>query len=162
MKRTTLAMLIAGIALAAGYLASHCSPAAWADDIQAAVDARRALMKQMGGELKAIADALDAKSTDAASMQKHAEAIEADAAKIPTLFPTGSSAADLPGKTHAKPEIWQNFDGFKAIAAALGTNAGRLADAAKSGDMTAVSAQLDLTARNGCGACHKQFRLPLQ
>jgi len=119
-------------------------------------------MKEIGGEMKAIADALDAKSTDTAGMQKHAELIEADAAKIPTLFPTGSSADDLPGKTHAKPEIWQNFDTFKTIAATLGTEAGKLSDAAKSGDTTAVAAQLDQTAHNGCGACHKQFRLPLQ
>jgi cytochrome c556 len=162
MKRTTLALLVAGAAIAAGYLAPRYSPPAWADDLQAAVDARRALMKEIGGEMKAIADALDAKSTDTASMEKHAELIQADAAKIPTLFPTGSSADDLPGKTHAKPEIWQNFDGFKTIAAALGTEAGKLADAAKSGDTTAVADQLDQTAHNGCGACHKQFRLPLQ
>ncbi len=162
MKRTTLAVLIAGATLAAGYLAPQYSPPAWADDIQAAVDARRALMKEIGGEIKAIADALDSKSTDTAGMQKHAELIQADAAKIPTLFPTGSSADDLPGKTHAKPEIWQNFDSFKAIAATLGTEAGRLADAAKSGDATAVAAELDQTGHNGCSACHKQFRLPLQ
>jgi len=162
MKRTTLALLVAGAVIAAGYFAPRYSPPAWADDVQAAVDARRALMKAVGGEMKAIADALDVKSTDTASMQKHAELIQADAARIPTLFPTGSSADDLPGKTHAKPEIWQNFDDFKTIAATLGTEAGKLSDAAKSGDTTAVAAQLDQTAHNGCGACHKQFRLPLQ
>ena len=162
MKGTTLALLIAGAMLAAGYLATRYSPPAWADDLQAAVDARRALMKEMGGEMKAIADALDAKSTDTAGMQKHAEVIAADAAKIPGLFPAGSSADDLPGKTHAKSEIWKDFDAFKAIAATLATNAGKLADAAKSGDVTAVTAELDMTAHDGCGACHKQFRLPLQ
>ncbi len=162
MKRTTLALLLAGAAVAAGYLAPGYSSPAWADDLQAAVDARRALMKEIGGEMKAIAAALDGKSTDTASMEKHAELIEADAAKIPALFPTGSSAADLPGKTHAKAEIWQNFDDFKARAAALGAEAGKLADAAKSGDTTAVANQLDQTAHNGCSACHKRFRLPLQ
>jgi len=162
MKRTTLALLAAGAAIAAGYLAPSYSPPAWADDVQAAVDARKALMKEIGGEMKAIADALDAKSTDTASMAKHAELIQADAAKIPALFPTGSSADDLPGKTHAKPEIWKNFDDFKAIAATLGTEAGKLADAASTGDTNAVTAQLDETAHNGCGACHKQYRLPLQ
>lgn len=162
MKRTMLAALVAGAALATGYFAPPYSPPAWADDLQAAVDARRALMKEMSGEMKAIAEALDAKSTDTAGMQKHAEVIEADAAKIPTLFPAGSSADDLPGKTHAKPEIWKDFEGFKAIAATLGANAGKLADAAKSGDVTAVAAELDETSHNGCGACHKQFRLPLQ
>ncbi len=162
MKKTTLAVLMVGAAFVAGYLAPRYSPPAWADDVQAAVDARRALMKEIGGEMKAIADAIDAKSTDTASMQKHAELIQADAAKIPALFPTGSSADDLPGKTHAKPEIWKSFDDFKATAATLGTEAGKLADAARSGDVTAVAAQLDETAHNGCGACHKQFRLPLQ
>jgi cytochrome c556 len=162
MKKRALAVLVAGAALAAGYLGPRVPTTAWADDIQAIVDARRAMMKEMAREMKAIADALDAKSTDMASMQKHAELVQADAAKIPTLFPTGSSADDLPGKTHAKPEIWQNFDGFKAKAATLGAEAGKLADAAKSADTAAVAAQFDQTGRNGCGACHKQFRLPLQ
>ena len=161
MKRTTLAFLAAA-AVAAGYLAPRYSPPAWADDMQAAVDARRALMKEIGGEMKAIADALDAKSTDTAGMEKHAEMIQADAGKIPGLFPMGSSADDLPGKTHAKPEIWKDFDAFKAAAATLGTEAGKLADAAKSGDTSAVADQLDETAHNGCSACHKEFRQPLQ
>jgi cytochrome c556 len=162
MKRNILALLAIIAAITSANLALWYSPLARADDVQAAVDARRALMKEIGGEMKAIADALDAKSTDTASMQKHAELIQADAAKIPTLFPTGSSADDLPGKTHAKPEIWKNFDDFKTIAATLGTESGKLADAAKTGDTNAVAAQLDETAHNGCGACHKQYRLPLQ
>lgn len=162
MKRTTLAAAIAAATLTLAAYHFSGDRQVWADDLQATVDARRALMKEIGGNVKAIADALDAKSTDTAAMAQHAETIQADAAKIPDLFPAGTSADEMPGKTHAKPDIWQHMDTFKADAATLGTEAGKLADAAKSGDTTAVAAALDSTGKNACGACHKQFRLPLQ
>ena len=69
--------------------------------------------------------------------------------KIPDLFPKGTSLADMPGKSYAKPEIWDHFDDFKAAAAVLATEAGKLADAAKSGDMAAFAAQYDIDGREG-------------
>jgi len=164
MKRAPALRLIAAAAVAtAAYLGVHAiAGTAKADDLQGDIKARQALMKQIGAQAKAIYAVVDAKSGDMADMQKRALLIQADAAKIPSLFPAGSSASDFPGKTHAKPEIWQDFSGFKQTAATLGTEAGKLADAAKSGDMTAFSAQFDTMGEKGCGSCHKQFRLPLK
>ncbi|MEA2781896.1 MAG: hypothetical protein QOK29_3440 [Rhodospirillaceae bacterium] len=160
MQRTTLAAVFAAAVIAAAGLSGirALTGTALADNVQSTIDTRRALMKEMAGEMKAIYAAVDKKSGDMAEMEKRAEKIQADSAKIPTLFPAGSSLSDRPGKTNAKPDIWANSDTFKNAAANLGSQAGKLAAAAKSGDMAAFSAQFDATGANGCGGCHKQFR----
>jgi cytochrome c556 len=160
MQRTILAGIFSALLIVGGgYLAARAiSGSAHADDIQSSIDARRALMKDNGAKMKAMGAVVAAKSGDMAAMEQLALGLQANAAKIPGFFPPGSSLADLPGKTNAKPEIWANFDDFKAAAANLGTQAGKLADAAKSGDMAAFAAQFELTGSSGCGGCHTKFR----
>ena len=160
MKGTTLAVVIGAVVIVAGayFGIRSLSGSASADSIQTAIDTRRALMKDNGAKMAAMGKVIEAKSGDMAEMQQLALGLQANAAKIATLFPAGSSLKDLPDKTNAKPEIWDNFDDFKAAAANLGTEAGKLADVAKSGDMAAFSAQFDATGSKGCGGCHTKFR----
>jgi cytochrome c556 len=160
MSRTfAVAVGIAAI-VAAGYLGVHKFTSIATDaDMQSVVDARRALMKDNGAKMKAMGAVVEAKAGDLAAMQKLASGLQENAGKIADLFPAGSSLTDFPDKTFAKPEIWANFDEFKAAAATLGTEAGKLADAAKSGDMAAFVAQYDATGEKGCGGCHSKFRL---
>ncbi len=160
MEKKTIAVAIGIIAIvAASYFGVRASTAtASADDVRATIDARRALMKDNGAKMKAMGAVVEAKTGDMAAMQQLAEGLQANAAKIPGLFPAGSSMTDFPDKTFAKPDIWVNLDDFKAAAAVLGTEAGRLSDAAKSGDMAAFAAQLDATGEKGCGGCHTKFR----
>jgi cytochrome c556 len=161
-KRLLSVLVTAALMAASGHLAiQSLYGSARAGDLQSAIDARRALMKENAAQMKAIYAVVDAKSGDLADMQKRAEIVRADAAKIPALFPAGTSISDMPGKTHAKPEIWQNTEGFKSAAASLGTEAGKLADAAKSGDMAAFAAQFEATGK-ACGNCHADFRAKLQ
>jgi cytochrome c556 len=161
-KRWVLILAASSVLAVAGYFAiKTLTGTAHADDLQAAIDARRALMKENGAQMKAIYAVVDAKSGDMMDMQKRATIVQANAAKIPTLFPSGTSSANMPDKTHAKPEIWQNLAGFKSAAAELGTQAGKLADAAKNGDMAAFAAQFEATAK-ACGNCHMDFRTKLQ
>jgi cytochrome c556 len=160
MKKATIVRLMAIAAIVtAGPVGIQAL--AHADDLPAAIDARKALMKDNGAQMKAISAVVDAKAGDMADVQKRAAAVQANAAKIPSLFTPGSGTDAFPGKTNAKAEIWQEFDTFKQDAAMLGSEAGKLADAAKSGDMNALSAQFDATGQK-CGACHKQFRVPLK
>jgi cytochrome c556 len=163
MNRMTVARLIGAVAIVtAAYVGIRASAGtAHADDLQATIDARRALMKDNAAQMKAIYAVVDAKAGDMADVQKRAAAVQANAAKIPSLFPAGSGVDAFPGKTNAMAEIWRNFDAFKQAAAMLGSEAGKLADAAKTGDMNALSAQFDATGAK-CGGCHKQFRLPLK
>ena len=155
-SRSATILSAAALAAACAGVIPHADNAR-ADDLQAAVDARRALMKDNGAQMKAIFEVADAKSGDLADMEKRALVIQAAAAKIPTLFPAGTSLTDMPDKTHAKAEIWQDMDTFKADATNLETQAGRLAEAAKSGDFAAFAAQFAATGR-ACKACHTDFR----
>ncbi len=160
MKKKTIAVAVGIIAIiAAGYFGVRAFTAtASAADMQAAIDARRALMKDNGVKMKALDAVVEAKTGDMAAMQQLGEGLQANAAKIADLFPAGSSMTDFPDKTFAKPDIWVNFDDFKAAAAVLGTEAGKLADAAKSGDMAAFAPQFDAAGEKGCGGCHTKFR----
>ena len=160
MNKKSLAITIGIVAIvgAGNFGLRAFNGTAKADDTQTTIDARRALMKDNGAKMKAMGAVVEMKTGDLAAMQQIALGLQANAAKIPDLFPAGSSMTDLPDKTFAKPEIWVNFDDFKAAAAVLGTEAGKLADAAKSGDMAAFAAQYDATGEKGCGGCHTKFR----
>jgi cytochrome c556 len=164
MKRKMLAGIVgAGVIAGAAFFAlQEFAGNASADDLQAAVDARRALMKDNIAKMKATGAVVEAKSGDLAAMQQLALGLQSNAEKMVDLFPKGSSMTDLPGKTNAKPEIWDNFDDFKSIAATFATESGKLADAAKSGDMSAFAAQYDVVGEKGCGGCHTKYRMKQQ
>jgi cytochrome c556 len=128
-----------------------------AQDKEAAIKTRRDTMKQQGADVKAISDFTKG-DADQAAAQKAIDDLLTIAPKIPDLFPTGTSLADFPGKTGAKPEIWAEFDKFKVLPAALQSEEQKLAEAIKSGDKAAVGAQLAATGKNGCGGCHTPYR----
>lgn len=128
----------------------------FAEDGFEAIKERQALMKQQGGDLKEISAYAKGGGDQATAQAKAADLIE-QAKKIPSLFPAGSSLAAFADKTAAKPEIWENFDKFKTLAADLEAQTVKLADAVKSGDQAAVGAQLGATGK-ACGACHSDFR----
>ena len=72
------------------------------------------------------------------------------------LFLAGTSKADRPGKTVAKPDIWQDrakfetaFDNWQAAVAALGDKVGN-------GQPALAAAVGELG--KACGGCHKPFR----
>jgi cytochrome c556 len=159
-KRLTI-VLSAAVLTAIGYVGlESLTGGARADDLQTVVDTRRATMKDIAAQTKAIYAVVNAKSGDMADMQKRALQIQADAAKIPTLFPPGTSTSELGDKTHALPAIWEQMDSFKANAANLQTQAGKLAAAAQGGDMAAFSAQFAAMGK-ACGTCHTDFRAKL-
>jgi cytochrome c556 len=160
MKRRSIAATLGIAALAAAGLfawQSYSGKAA-ADDMQAAIDARVALMKDNGAKMKAMGAVVEAKSGDLNQMAEIAAGLQVNAQKIADLFPKGTSLTDMPGKSWAKPEIWANFDDFKAAANELATEAGKLADAAKGGNLDGFAAQYDVTGEKGCGGCHTRFR----
>ena len=70
-----------------------------ADDPAATIAARRDLMKNQGKQMGIINDFVQNKKGSAADVVAAAKDLEASAAKIPTLFPKGTSLDDFPGKT---------------------------------------------------------------
>ena len=76
------------------------------------------------------------------------------ATTIPDYFPEGSDGSP----SEAAPEIWTDFDGFKAAAEANYAAADDLALASNSGDPDAAIAAFKATAAS-CKSCHRTYRL---
>jgi cytochrome c556 len=128
-----------------------------AQDKEAQIKTRRDTMKRQGEDFKAISDFAKGEGDQAKAAAAIAE-LQAIAPKIVDLFPAGTGMDAFPGATGAKPEIWKEWDKFKAIPAMLLTEEQKLADAIKSGDKAAVGAQVANTGKSGCGACHTPYR----
>lgn len=112
---------------------------------------RHELMEGIGKNAKAIGGAL--KSGDQKPIGPAAEKIRDSAGKITALFPAGSTHP----KSRAKAEIWSHWDKFEQDAKQLQSDAGALADTAKSGgDVKAASD----TMFGACKSCHDDFRVP--
>jgi cytochrome c556 len=128
-----------------------------AQDKEAQIKTRRDTMKRQGEDFKAIADFAKGEGDQAQATAGIAD-LQAIAPKIVELFPPGTGMDAFPGKTGAKPEIWKEWDKFKAIPAVLLSEEQKLADAVKSGDKAAIGAQIASTGKSGCGACHTPYR----
>ena len=128
-----------------------------AQDKEAIVKERQAAMKQEGDDLRAIKGYIDGTGTDQAVAIQKAQELIATADKMPLLFPTGTSSKDLPGKTSAKPDIWEQRDKYDAAEAARKTAAQNLLSALQKGDKTAAQAAFSEVGKT-CGACHGPFR----
>ncbi|HUZ72069.1 MAG TPA: cytochrome c [Stellaceae bacterium] len=130
-----------------------------AQDKLAAVKARQDFMKGQGADVKAIVGFAKGNGTQPAAL-KAVDDLLARAPKINDQFPAGTSATDFPGKTHAKPEIWTDWDKVKMISTTVQSEEEKLKAAIQKGDKAAVSAQIGALNKNGCGACHGHYRLP--
>ena len=75
--------------------------------------------------------------------------------KLP--FPAFLDGTDKVGNTHAKPEVWNEPDKFKAAATKMQDEVAKLQAAAKSGNLDQVKAQFGATGQS-CKACHDHFR----
>jgi cytochrome c556 len=123
---------------------------------------RQEAMKGLGAKMGTINNFVEKGEGDAATVATAAQEIQAASAKIPDLFPEGTSMNDNVGKTGAKPEIWANFDAFKGAATKMGDLAGALAAAAQGGDKQAIADAFGALGKDGCGGCHSQFRQKLE
>lgn len=133
-----------------------------AQDKTAAVKERQKLMDQQVDDEKVIDAYISGNGDQAAAVAKTQDMMAiADKFGDPALWPAGTAIADLPPKgTRARPEIWDQMDKFKAIPAALKGEEQKLLTALQAGDKAAAKTAFGDVGRNGCGACHKDFRGP--
>jgi cytochrome c556 len=146
-----VAVAVLGLALAFGTVAVV------AQDKEAEIKTRRDTMKRQGKDFKAIQDYVKG-AGDQAAAEAAITDLQSIAPKIVTLFPEGTGLDAFPGKTGAKPAIWKEWDKFKQIPVALQGYEVKLAAAIRSGDKAAIGAALADTGKNGCGACHSDYR----
>jgi cytochrome c556 len=147
-------------------LAIYATVAISAEDLAAAVKERRDLMKKtvapaakLGGQMVKGVEPFDAEKA-----AKAMNDISAVPDKYVTLFPKGTehggvADSQIPNKddrSEAKPEIWEKFDDFKAIAMKLKDASAKAAGAAAQGKGTFTAAFNDMT--KVCKECHETYR----
>ena len=132
-----------------------------AQDPAEVIKKRQDAMKANGGDMKAINEFLEKGVGTAADVAAKAEAIEQGSKQIVTWFPAGTGMDDGVGKTAAKKEIWDKPDEFKAAAENMGVLAGKLKEAAGTGDKQQIADAFGALGKNGCGGCHQTFRAKL-
>ena len=130
----------------------------WAQDKEGAVSARQAAMKQEGPDLKAILDYAGDKGTDQATAVAKAQELLVLSDKLAALWPAGTSSKDMPGKSNAKPEVWQQMDKFQALYASQKSGEQKLLTAIQKGDKAAVQAAVGDIGKGSCSACHGAYR----
>lgn len=146
----TLALMTAGSTLG------------WAaDDPANVVKSRQNLMKANSAHLGMIAAVVKGEVSLPDEIAPNAQALalmgEMLTANLKALFPEGTDeAAGL--KTAALPVIWQNWAGFEQAAMRFKEETAKLAEVAQGGDMAAIGQQVGALGKNGCGACHGDFR----
>jgi len=143
--------------------------AGWAQEATTTIKQRQDLMKAQGKALGAVRGFTEGKADLAAAQAAAAELVKTTSS-IPNLFSQGTSNAEFPGKTRAKPEIWAQWNQFIADQKLANSQAEALNTAVQSGDKAAITTALanglgrDVPGRTenpgGCGACHAAFRAP--
>ena len=161
-SRSALICLTIGLALSLAYGLARIQTSSAAMDPAKVIDERRAKMKEIAADAKAINQFVQNGTGDPADVAKKASEISAYGKLIPDWFPPGTGEGDNVGTTHAKMDIWSDPAGFKAAAENMSQLAAKLAEVAASGDKAAIAAQFANLGKNGCGGCHSKFRAPLQ
>jgi len=148
MRKKTLIAAVIG-ALAAGAMVGGATIALAQDDI---IKQRQENRKQAGATMRAIKGVIDAKGDVKAIVPQAAKLKELEVAFV-KMFPAGSDKGD----TKALPTVWSDMPGFMATDKAADAAYDKLAVAAGSGDLAAVTAAFGETGK-ACGACHEKFR----
>ncbi|MGH7126635.1 MAG: c-type cytochrome [Stellaceae bacterium] len=128
-----------------------------AQDKAAVVQERQSSMKGEGPNLRAILDYANDKGTDQATALAKAQELLGVADKLPPMFVAGTSSKDMPGKSNAKPEIWQELGKFKALYATQKTGEQKLLEAIQKGDKAGVQSAVGEVGKN-CSTCHGAYR----
>lgn len=158
-------LLVAGVA--AFVAAGTMNVFAQQGDKLSAIKARQDFMKDQQhavGAIQAFAKGTGDRDAAIAGANKLLDlSSKMDAKFFAANFPAGTSSTDFPGKTNAKPELWQNLTEVEAAPAKLHTAELKLLDVVKTADAATVGQQMTATYRDSCnGLCHDKYRLPLQ
>lgn len=123
------------------------------DDV---IAARRNLMLELEEQMQPIDSHAVGAAAEPAELREAARAIAAMLGAVPHLFPPTTNRydpdAEIPA-TLALPVVWENFQGFYALADAAADAATRLAETELASDLPAASQAL----RGACDACHSVY-----
>ena len=148
MKKQTLMVAVIGALVAGAMVGGTTIALAQADVIKQRQDNR----KETAATMRSIKGVIDAKGDVKAVVASAAKLKQLELA-FDKLFPAGSDK----GETKALPTVWSDMAGFQAASKAVDAAYDKLAVAAGSGDLAAVTAAFGDTGK-ACGACHDKFR----
>lgn len=148
MTKKTLVAAVVGALVAGGIVGGATIAMAQADVIKQRQENR----KQTAAAMRAIKGIIDAKGDAKTAVPQAAKLKELENAFV-KMFPAGSDK----GETKALPAVWTDMKGFEAASAAANAAYDKLAAAAGSGDLAALTAAFGETGKT-CGACHEKFR----
>jgi cytochrome c556 len=140
-------MVLAIVGISAG--------AASAQDKDRIVTERQEAMKQQGREMVAVRNYFQDKGDQAAAIAAM-DSLQKSVPKVPDWFPAGTGIGEVPLKTRAKPEIWQEHDKFLTADKTVIGQIATLDAAVKSGDKPRIEAVFKEV--GFCSACHDTFR----
>jgi cytochrome c556 len=147
MKKTLIAAVMG--ALAAGAMVGGATIALAQDDV---IKQRQENRKQTAATMRAIKGVIDAKGDVKTIVPQAAKLKELELA-FDKMFPAGSDKGD----TKALPAVWTDMPGFMAASKGADAAYDKLAAAAGSGDLAAVTVAFTDTGK-ACGTCHTTFR----
>jgi len=147
MKKTLMVALMG--ALAAGAMVGGATIALAQADV---IKQRQENRKEAAATMRSIKGVIDSKG-DAKTVVASAAKLKTLEAAFEKMFPAGSDK----GETKALPTVWSDSAGFLAASKNADAAYDKLAVAAGSGDLAAVTAAFGDTGK-ACGACHDKFR----
>ncbi len=114
-------------------------------------------MMAMSKALKSVADMFKGKTEfNAQGVEEAADIVLQHTSNIEKLFPDTEASRNGKG-TGAIPAIWEDREGFLAIATELEKRATELKKVAASGNQDQIRASFGVMAKS-CGACHQDYR----
>jgi cytochrome c556 len=122
----------------------------------AVVEYRTAVMKSLGGHMKALTLITTGGIGYTEQAALHASSIDDIARILPSLFPPGTGPEAV--KTDALAAVWKDASGFKAAAERLQAEGASLVRSARGKDAAALRAQAEVVAKT-CSACHDAYRV---
>jgi cytochrome c556 len=141
---------------ASGALASDPMPKNASAATKAAY-ARHENFEKLGKTFKVLNDELKKSDPDKAVIAAATKTMVGLATALPGWFPRGSGVQARP-MSEAKAEIWTDAAGFSAASSAMQVQVSKLNQAALSGDIAAVKAQVRPTGGT-CKGCHDKYRV---
>ncbi len=121
-----------------------------------AIEARKKVMRGLGGNMKLIKIAL--KAGGGVGPLRQIKWRADDIAKLARKISGAFQKETLGGKTRATSKIWRTKSGFDQIASNLALSAQLLASSAADGDMGGIKNTAKTVGAN-CGKCHKSYRV---
>ena len=134
------------------------SQAGAAPDKATVVKERQLHMKSSADDNKAILDYSKGRTTKEAAEKAIADLKARNAKTLSYFADKSTSAADMPGVSKAKPEIWTDKAKFTGFVTALKTQIDKQEKLIKTGTPEEVGAAQAELGKTGCGGCHGAFR----